>query len=301
MAATKASVAAIIVWLMRLLSSGRSMSGLWCRSRMSSSASRRARRRRRSMTCATNTSLCATNSSSLSTMLARISKLLQITPHLIAELSLTMSTPASDRPLRASGVRKRFAPSMITRADGLPSPRRKSFQFVSRSVRGRPPAGMNASASSRLWRVLRSLKPSGRSREVTLPFGPRRSGSNSAIASSASTSRSSSRMTVMREPSSLRRMSSCERPVASVVMIALIWARRVAASVPRKYSGGIVARKRGTTRSAASRSSAVICSRIFETSLCCGKSPTTPRAATGSPGGALGAWLPGESAAPRSS
>ena len=52
--------------------------------------------------------------------------------------------------LCTSGVTKRFAPSTMSLADGFPSGRRKSFQLEPLMAEGRPPAGMKASATTRL-------------------------------------------------------------------------------------------------------------------------------------------------------
>ena len=43
-----------------------------------------------------------------------------MTPHLLAEASLTMTTPSFCSSSRASGEMKEFAPSTIARDDGTP-------------------------------------------------------------------------------------------------------------------------------------------------------------------------------------
>jgi len=124
-------------------------------------------------------------------MHASISKLEQITPHLFAELSFMIRTPSPDRAVRASGVRKRFAPSTTIGLDGLPSTR-KSRQFVSLIVAGRPPPGTNASAITRLCSVFRRRSPSGSSTPVTRPRPPSRERSKDAMGSPSRKSLSSS-------------------------------------------------------------------------------------------------------------
>ncbi len=61
-----------------------------------------------------------------------------MTPHLFAEASRRTTMPRFWSSVRASGVRKEFAPSTITRAVGAPSFPKKRFQFVASTVSGRP-------------------------------------------------------------------------------------------------------------------------------------------------------------------
>ena len=98
-----------------------------------------------------------------------ISKLEQITPQLFADESLTMEIPVSAyMAAHAPGVMNRLAPSTISLADGSGFPvagdellgRRKARQLASWMVAGRPPAGMKASATTRLCIVLRAFTAS---------------------------------------------------------------------------------------------------------------------------------------------
>eukprot|EP00966_Prymnesium_polylepis_P294117 6792888-Prymnesium_polylepis.1 len=110
---------------------------------------------------------------------ARISIDEQITPALLAEESLTMGSPVfSKSAKRASGVRKRLAPSTITFALGVPSARRKSCQLEPFIVAGRPPDGTKASATTRLCIVLRAATPAGVSVRASKPLVPSFAGSS---------------------------------------------------------------------------------------------------------------------------
>mmetsp|Transcript_5849 Transcript_5849/g.16420 ORF Transcript_5849/g.16420 Transcript_5849/m.16420 type:complete len:292 (-) Transcript_5849:1346-2221(-) len=124
-------------------------------------------------TSSTRTGLSSRNSSLERSMEAMISIDEQMTPHLLAELSLTMTQPALESSWRARGVRNRLAPSTMSGLEGVPSGRRYLDQFASLMVAGRPPAGTKASALTRLCMVLRMLMPAGVSAMWRLPLGPR--------------------------------------------------------------------------------------------------------------------------------
>mmetsp|Transcript_19916 Transcript_19916/g.34895 ORF Transcript_19916/g.34895 Transcript_19916/m.34895 type:complete len:255 (-) Transcript_19916:86-850(-) len=135
------------------------------------------------------------NSSAVSAILATISILEQITPHLLADESFTIgSRTASKRAWRASAVRKRFAPSTMILDVGVPSGRSISRQFDALTVEGRPPAGTNASAHTRAYMVLRFAAPSGVSAIERSPSGPKVTRSNAERGKLACTSRKSSSM-----------------------------------------------------------------------------------------------------------
>mmetsp|Transcript_27188 Transcript_27188/g.79407 ORF Transcript_27188/g.79407 Transcript_27188/m.79407 type:complete len:223 (-) Transcript_27188:1962-2630(-) len=126
-------------------------------------------------------------------MEAAISSDEQMTPHLFADESLMIGRPhSSKRACRASGVTKRLAPSTITLAEGVPSGSRKSRQLEPLMAEGRPPAGMKASATTRLCIELRAWKPSSVSTVVSSPLGERAARSRAERGRDCSKRRSSS-------------------------------------------------------------------------------------------------------------
>mmetsp|Transcript_13619 Transcript_13619/g.22232 ORF Transcript_13619/g.22232 Transcript_13619/m.22232 type:complete len:234 (+) Transcript_13619:2315-3016(+) len=170
--AARASVERLIARLIRSLTGGKGALGSDLYSRNISSASRLARSRRPSKTSSTSCGLIERNSSLSKSMDEMISNEEQITPHLLAELSLTITTPAFERLSRAPGVKNKFAPSTTSGLDGVPSSFKYFFQLESLIVAGRPPAGTNASATTRLCIVFLALIPAGVSARISSPFGP---------------------------------------------------------------------------------------------------------------------------------
>mmetsp|Transcript_21900 Transcript_21900/g.29819 ORF Transcript_21900/g.29819 Transcript_21900/m.29819 type:complete len:211 (-) Transcript_21900:11-643(-) len=138
-------------------------------------------------------SLDDVNSDSLRSIEHMISKLEHMTPHLLADESLTILTAASSKSFcLAPGVINKFAPSTISCDDGMPSGRRKAFQLSSLIVAGRPPAGINASATTRLCMVFLARCPSMVLDECRIPLGPISAGLKSLTARSSRTKRASS-------------------------------------------------------------------------------------------------------------
>ena len=107
--------------------------------------------RRRGMTSPTKRSLMGMKSCSETSMLEQISYELVMTPHLLALESLRIKTPFLLSCSRASGVKKRLAPSTISRLLGVPVGVRKcpscfrSWPPVARmGQRRQPPSGCEA-------------------------------------------------------------------------------------------------------------------------------------------------------------
>mmetsp|Transcript_27165 Transcript_27165/g.55376 ORF Transcript_27165/g.55376 Transcript_27165/m.55376 type:complete len:220 (+) Transcript_27165:620-1279(+) len=118
-------------------------------------------RRRWCSTSSTISGLLAMNSSLLMSIEACTSAEEVITPHLLADESFTMATPASSNsPVRASGVMKMLAPSTMSLLVGAPSASKKLRQLSPLTVLGRPPAGTKASALTLDHMVLRRSMPS---------------------------------------------------------------------------------------------------------------------------------------------
>mmetsp|Transcript_49324 Transcript_49324/g.139651 ORF Transcript_49324/g.139651 Transcript_49324/m.139651 type:complete len:349 (+) Transcript_49324:929-1975(+) len=189
-----ASVMRLMAFEMRSEKCGRAP-GWLLNSRKRSSASMRASSRSLSSTSPTSSSLTAWNSSSLRSIDDMISYDEQMTPHLLADESFTISTPASSKSFwRASCVMKRLAPSTTSGDDGVPSGRRKLSQLSMFTVFGRPPAGMNASATTRLCMVLRARRPARVETSWMTPSALSLLWSNSASGRSDLTSLTSSAM-----------------------------------------------------------------------------------------------------------
>mmetsp|Transcript_9835 Transcript_9835/g.15857 ORF Transcript_9835/g.15857 Transcript_9835/m.15857 type:complete len:224 (+) Transcript_9835:623-1294(+) len=124
------------------------------------SASIFANKRRWLSTSSTYSSRKVKNSSSSMRRLAMISIELQMTPHLFAELSLTISTPLSVSLTLASCSMKMFAASTMSFEEGFFPSTRKFCQLFMRMVFGRPPAGKNASDSTLLCMESHIARPS---------------------------------------------------------------------------------------------------------------------------------------------